>query len=331
MSVSDLPAGAATAAGGFQGLLRAYLARARANWSEPGVARRAIWLSLLPIPLFLLQIPVFAAIGFTVDWGTILGLAAVCLVAFGLSQLVLIRLDPVLAGIIAAFGQFSMASVAALAYTYASAASGLPFHDAGLMALDKAFGFDWAAWMDVLRFDPDLSLAATVAYSTLDRQALFVSVVAMVALRFRDFQTFAIAWLIAAAIVVVLSGLLPSLGPFHYLGIVDEMQSFLRVNSGYVHLAQIEAIRAGEAVNPYAHVVGIVTFPSFHAAGGVMLAWMFWRIPYLRWPMLAVNSAMILATPFIGSHYLADVIAGIAIAALALTIASRITRPRATP
>jgi membrane-associated phospholipid phosphatase len=143
-----------------------------------------------------------------------------------------------------------------------------------------------------------------------------VGAVAALALRFRELQAFTFAWLLAAFATIVILAVFPSLGAFHHYGIVEEMQRILPIQSGYIHLPQIEAVRAGVHYNPYSAPVGLVTFPSFHAAGGVMLAWLFWQIPYLRWPMLALNLAMIAATPLMGAHYFADIIGGIIIAGL---------------
>jgi membrane-associated phospholipid phosphatase len=69
---------------------------------------------------------------------------------------------------------------------------------------------------------------------------------------------------------------------------------------------------------------GIITFPSLHAALAVILIVALWPIPILRWAILGVNSVMLAATPIDGSHYFIDVLAGIAVAALAL-IAARAT------
>jgi membrane-associated phospholipid phosphatase len=44
-------------------------------------------------------------------------------------------------------------------------------------------------------------------------------------------------------------------------------------------------------------------------------------VPVARWIALAVNSLMLVATPIDGSHYFADVLAGVAIAALSLAVA----------
>jgi membrane-associated phospholipid phosphatase len=61
-------------------------------------------------------------------------------------------------------------------------------------------------------------------------------------------------------------------------------------------------------------LTGIITFPSFHAAGAVVLGWGYWVIRPLRIAMLALNGLVIVSAVLVGGHYLVDVIAGIAVA-----------------
>ena len=69
---------------------------------------------------------------------------------------------------------------------------------------------------------------------------------------------------------------------------------------------------------------GIVTFPSFHAASAVLYAWALWAVRWMRPVALLANGAMLAATPLNGGHYFVDVIAGMAIAALAIVAARRV-------
>jgi membrane-associated phospholipid phosphatase len=59
---------------------------------------------------------------------------------------------------------------------------------------------------------------------------------------------------------------------------------------------------------------GIVTFPSFHVAAAVLLAWAGANLPLLRYPMIVLNILMLLSAIPIGGHYLIDVIAGCLVA-----------------
>ena len=70
---------------------------------------------------------------------------------------------------------------------------------------------------------------------------------------------------------------------------------------------------------------GIITFPSLHAALAVIVVAALWPVAMLRWVFLALNAAMLAATPIDGSHYFIDVLAGIALAALSLLLAQATT------
>jgi hypothetical protein len=69
---------------------------------------------------------------------------------------------------------------------------------------------------------------------------------------------------------------------------------------------------------------GIITFPSLHAALAVIVIAALWPVAVLRWVILALNGAMLIATPIDGSHYFIDVLAGVALAPPSLLAARAI-------
>jgi len=48
-----------------------------------------------------------------------------------------------------------------------------------------------------------------------------------------------------------------------------------------------------------------------------------WRVRGLRWPVLALNVAMLLSTPVEGTHYLADMLIGALVAMAAILVLRR--------
>ena len=68
-------------------------------------------------------------------------------------------------------------------------------------------------------------------------------------------------------------------------------------------------------------ITGLVTFPSMHAAYGVVLA----RASALigRWaiPLTVVNAAMVVSAIVVGGHYLIDLVAGCLLALIAVRVA----------
>jgi membrane-associated phospholipid phosphatase len=306
--------------------IRIYLDNARQRAFAPDIMRRSSILSLLSVFVFLLQVPIFLLVGFLVNWKAILTLAGTSCIIFILSRFISKRYsEPVLATFIAGFGQFTICSVGIMMFSYPAVALGFPFQDNILSNIDIAIGLDWMKYMEMITGNNNILFYASYTYVALDKQVLIIPIIASLALRFREFQTFTIAWLGAATFTIIISAFAPALAAFHHYGVVEQMRMVMMVPSGYIHLDQIASARSSIAFDPYKQIAGIVAFPSFHAAGGVMLAWFFWQIKLLRWPMLLVNVCMIAVTPVIGSHHFIDVFAGIIVGFCALALAKRIT------
>jgi len=66
---------------------------------------------------------------------------------------------------------------------------------------------------------------------------------------------------------------------------------------------------------------GLIAFPSFHVIWAVLLAYSFKDKKTLFFPIALFNIIIIASTVFLGWHYLTDVIAGLALSALAIWIA----------
>lgn len=78
-------------------------------------------------------------------------------------------------------------------------------------------------------------------------------------------------------------------------------------------------------------LMGIVSFPSFHATLAAIFIWAFRAIPRFAVPGGAWAVLTILATPVFGGHYGADVIMGLILAPPAIVAASHLTRRRPSP
>ncbi len=284
-------------------------------------------LSLLPAVLFAGQGIVFPLAGLSVNLPVITALVLASLGVFLMSHLLMERFARPSAGIIlASFGQLALGSIALLGYSYAAVALPGPFWDATLASLDSALGLDWPAYLAFITGGPIRQGIATLLYGLLILQLLGTGIACCVSARHADLQRFTLAWLIAGSATALAPALVPVLGAFHHFGITETMRHTLAVDIGYVQVDQISAIRAKLAFDPYAKLTGIVGFPSFHAAAGVLFAWLAWGFARLRWPLLIANLGMIAVTPVMGAHYFADIFAGIALALAAITLSHRIVR-----
>jgi hypothetical protein len=155
----------------------------------------------------------------------------------------------------------------------------------------------------------------------------FTPVVLAAAGRYHRLQEFVFAFTVALAVTVVISALVPAIGVFHHLGLA--VTDFHNIDPG-AYLAQLRdlppvregALRRLELLG----LAGLVTFPSFHAASAVLYAWAFWPVRWFRPIALVSNGAMLAATPIVGGHYFIDILAGIAVALLAIVGARNVSR-----
>ena len=220
--------------------------------------------------------------------------------------------------------------------TYIAAAIDLPLQDANLAALDRALGLDWRAYLAFFNDRPWLIGYFALGYALIAWPVFGVPVLLGATRRFGRLQQFTFAFALTLVATTIVSTLVPALGAYQQLGLspsdyahitpggyLDQLRDFPRVRDG--------SLRALEIV----HLVGIITFPSFHAAACVLYLWALWAVWWMRPIMVLTNGLMLLATPIGGGHYFVDVFAGMGVAVLAIAAAKRLgawlTKPLAQP
>jgi len=212
-------------------------------------------------------------------------------------------------------------------FSYVLTAANLPLQDASLHAADHLLGFDWRM---VLQFFNDHPVAAnilSIAYQTFSLQATVTVLALAFCARFERLAIFMLSFMMSAIACIVISAVVPATGAWTFYGIGPQDHAAIAPVTQDTHLAVYSGLRSGsvrELVGSTAQ--GILTFPSFHAALGVVFIFALWGVPYLRWIGLVLNVGMILATPVEGSHYLTDVLAGLAVAVWCLTAATWLVR-----
>ena len=216
------------------------------------------------------------------------------------------------------YGVFAVITLTGAVACYPIAALTSGFHDAALQRIDAALGFDWLAWYRVVATHPLLQRLGVIAYCS-----IFVTPAVLLGwFAWRDDRTgahrFIIGFWLAAAITLALYVLMPAVGPFSYLwhGPIPYLPESEMWQAGV-----IPALRAHQVhVVDLGHLRGLVSAPSFHTAAAVLFIHTAWRSRDLRWPVLGINLAMLLATPVEGTHYLTDMILGAAVAAVAILL-----------
>jgi len=235
-----------------------------------------------------------------------------------------IRRSPQIATALSGTAQIvAFAAVAApLSYIATAMSAPFPLQDHTFDVVDKAFGFDWRAlltWMDA---NSAVYAPLRTVYSSLTVQASIAILVLAFARLFVWLRIFMLAFIIAALIGLAASIAVPAHGAWSYGGLtLDDCPNILPVVRD-IPVPIIDGLRDGSyrllmAIGSE----GIITFPSLHAAFAVILIVAFWPVPVLRWIGLAFDVLMLVATPVDGSHYLVDIFAGLAVAAVAVSSA----------
>ncbi len=223
------------------------------------------------------------------------------------------------------FAQIMLASLLAALASVVLASTALPFKDEMLQAVDRRlFGVDWRQIIEISKTQGGLLLVLSHAYTTISWQPLVLLSMLSLHGRSRAVMTFSTAWVLTLAASVSVFPLMPAVGGYIH-NHVARSQTHVLVAAAWRHLEILGPVRDGSLRTLNAGTLeGIITFPSFHAAAAVLLAWGFWHSRYARWPALALNIAMLASTPFVGGHYLVDVATGCVIALLALAVAARL-------
>ncbi|WP_414476234.1 phosphatase PAP2 family protein [Microvirga sp. M2] len=218
---------------------------------------------------------------------------------------------------------FSALAFANLGHVVSYLSRSQPFWDHLLAWGDAALGFDWIAMLRWANEHPVLTALAYGVYMSAGFQSLMVPILLAGLGRYRVLQVSVIALLLTLIVTYGIAWLLPALGTYDFYGIDPSQHPNITVRVASLHVPEIMGVRDGSILNiSRLAPTGLITFPSFHAANAVLLAWALWHVPYLRYPALILNSLMLVATPLHGSHFLVDVLAGILSAALAIATAA---------
>lgn len=218
-------------------------------------------------------------------------------------------------------GLFALICLVGALASYPVAANTRGFDDFALARTDRLLRFDWIRWYDFVAAHPWLQIAESLAY-----QSIFISPAILLGYfaysgRRAEARLFIASFWLAAVATLLLFTLAPAQGPLAYLwhGRIPYMpQSAL-------YQAQVIPLLRHHAVHEVAvtSIHGLVCAPSFHTVSAVLYIIAAWPIRKLRWPLLALNVAMLLATPVEGTHYLTDMIVGALVAVAASWVVRR--------
>lgn len=286
---------------------------------------RLNWIALAALALFVgVSLPI-AGFSAEIDGETWkgLGLAAV-LVAAG--HVLFSRNCPRLAFIVVSIAQLGVLSMLAALLTYVAASAALPLQDAALDRWDRALGLDWAAYYRIMTARPEFLPYAYMAYGAIALPPFAVPLVLGLTGNHVRLQRFTMATLLTLFVVAIMSALIPAIGTYQLYDLPTEFATYKA--TGYlIQLERLPLIRDGGLhVLVVSQIGGIVTFPSFHAAAAVLALWAWWGVWWMRPWALMMCALMLIATPLLGGHYFVDIFAGVAVAGIAIALASSIER-----
>ena len=209
--------------------------------------------------------------------------------------------------------------------SYAAAAAPTPFQDETLYAIDTALGLDRHAYIEFFTSRPWLFDTAKLAYFAFHPQFVIVLLVLFAKNQPQRLQQFAFAAGAALLVTDAISAFTPSITTVYLdlgLPVTAEIPA-----TRYTPVPTLQALRSGL---PYSidlsTVEGLITFPSFHTVGALLFIWALRTVAYVRWFALALNAALIAATPIVGAHYFIDLAGGAIVALLAVAAARWLSR-----
>ena len=235
-----------------------------------------------------------------------------------------VRREPRLGAVLASTSQIIAFAAVGAPLSYLAATAGFPLQDALFDSWDRQWlHLDWSSMMQFIAARPRLRLVLLLAYSSFAVQTVTTVFALGVAGQFARLTTFVVAFIGTTLITIAISALLPAVGPWVLFDLDPAMANgFLPTSS--TSWPVFLGLRDGTFHTIHGmNSEGIITFPSLHAALGILFAAALWRTRGIKWAALALNGLMLVSTPAYGSHYVVDVIAGVLIAALCWIAAAR--------
>ncbi len=211
--------------------------------------------------------------------------------------------------------------------SYQATATSHPLMDAYLAAGDAVLGFDWAAYVGRLNEHPWIASVLSYAYFSLNIQFLLLPAILALTARSGRLQEFVAHFGLAGCLTCLIMMAVPAAGTFDFYHPSPDLLSSFGPGASTRHLEQLHALRM---LKPFLieHPEGLVTFPSFHAALAAIFVYSVRGIRYVALPVYILNAVLILAALPEGGHYLVDILAGFAVAAVSIQTVRLVARAR---
>lgn len=242
------------------------------------------------------------------------------------------RRNPRLSYCLIATAQMIIAMSILTPLTYVAISIDLPLWDETLLAWDRTLGLDFRYYLDFVNDHPQVISVLAAGYRSINWQIFIVMFVLPLAGYYRRTGEAICAFALALFATTFISAIVPAIRVYGTLGLTASDFPYFEPQGYYDTLRDATLVRAGSLhALDLLKLVGVLTFPSFHAISAILYTWAFWPMRWLRLFFVPCNGVMLAATPLGGGHYFVDVIAGIVIATVAILAAlgtSRVLAPR---
>ena len=208
-----------------------------------------------------------------------------------------------------------LASIVAIGiFSYLTVIWGRPLIDAYLVAMDHALGLDWPTAYKWVIDHPLVYKALFLVYCSIGPQLIALIFVLNSAHRIERCWEMLWLYIIASVSTLPFSVLWPAAGAFGYF----------HIHNGDPYVDTFVALRNGTFKGFTNVILGVIQFPSLHAAAAVIFPYAVRGLKYSFIFFLVLNMLMLAATPFIGGHHFADVWAGIVLAVMTILVVRKV-------
>lgn len=204
-------------------------------------------------------------------------------------------------------------------FMYLASATDVPLVDGDLAALDATLGFNWRSFLEASNASPTFALILVIAYHSLMPQVMGLFLIYSAVRRAEKVLEFVALLAISSVFTGGLMAMLPAAGAYAYFSPPPAAFDAFTAQAGMWHYAELLKLRSGETFTLFvANAQGLVTFPSYHTAVGIMIVYTLRNVRWVVGPIAVLNAVMIVGTLPEGGHHLSDVIAGALVAAASI-------------
>ena len=207
-------------------------------------------------------------------------------------------------------------------FNHISMTTALPFADAMLSDWDSTIGFDWFAYIHWLDGQDLLINIMNWTYSGLSQYSIiFFILLACFPKRMENCFEFLALFIVSSTLCMVVGMLFPAEAAMIFYAPDLTGFTYAHPGAGTYHIDALNNLREAHApILDLSNLPGLVTFPSFHTAMGLVLIYVCRSSIILLVLSLCINLSMIAATPLYGSHYGIDLIGGFVAALITILI-----------